>query len=106
MMLAVARFEAGRSDDGEVMLAFEDIVRVQDEERQSADVIGVKVRDEDGVDVVWIDRKLVHGDKRRRAAIDQGIDLFADEMKARVGSSARAEGVAAADELQVHETFL
>jgi hypothetical protein len=60
------------------------------------------VRDEDGVDVVRIDRELVHGDKRGRAAIDQGVDPFADQMKARVGSSARAEGVAAADELQMH----
>ncbi len=85
------------------MLTFEDIVRVQDEEGQSADVIGVKVRNEDGVDVIWTDRKLVHGNKRRRAAIDQCVDLIADEMKARVGSSARAEGIAAAVELQVHE---
>ena len=100
--LTVARLQARRPDNSEVVLAFEDIIRIEDEERQSADMIGVKVRDEDGVDVVWIDRELVHGDKRRRAAIDQGVDLLADQMKARIGSSARAEGVAAADELQMH----
>jgi hypothetical protein len=54
------------------------------------------------MDVVAIDRELVHADERRRAAIDQCIDPASDQMEAGIEASARAEGIAAADELQVH----
>ncbi len=46
--------------------------------------------------------KLVHGDERACAAIDQYVDLTAGEVQAGIKSSAGAEGVAAADELQSH----
>ncbi len=84
-------------------LALENVVGLENEERQAADVIGVEMRDEDRIDGVAVDRKLVHRDQRRRAAIDQRVDLPADQMKAGVESPAGAEGIAAADELQVHE---
>ena len=100
--LPVARFETGRPGDGERAFALEHVVRVQHEERHATDVIGVKVREEDDVDVVAIDRELVHRNERGRAAIDEGIDTPSDEMEAGIESSARAEGIAAADELQMH----
>jgi hypothetical protein len=65
-------------------------------------MIGVKMRDEDDVDVIAIDRKLVHGNQRRRPAIDQCVDVRPYKVKAGIESPARAESVAAADELQVH----
>src|SRR5208282_3321300 len=54
------------------------------------------------VDVVAIDPKLVHRDQRGRAAIDQRVDALSYEMEAGIESPARAEGIAAADELQIH----
>ena len=83
-------------------VAFGDVIGLEKEERQAGDVIGVKMRDENDFDVIAVDRKLVHGDERGRAAIDQRVDLVADEMEAGVESSAGAEGITAADELQVH----
>jgi hypothetical protein len=51
-------------------------------------MVGVKMREQDGVDVVAIDRELVHGNKRGGAAIDERIGIPPDEMKAGVESSA------------------
>jgi hypothetical protein len=65
-------------------------------------VILVEVREENEVDLVAIDRELVHRNQRTRAAIDQRIDISSDQMKARIETSARSECIAAADELQLH----
>jgi hypothetical protein len=62
----------------------------------------VKMRQEDRVDVVAGDRKLVHGNERACAAIDQYVGLTPGEVQAGIKSSAGAEGVAAADEFQSH----
>src|SRR5262245_8416074 len=62
----------------------------------------MKMREEDGIDVVAVDRKLVHRNERSRAAIDEYVDVASDEMKASVESSSRAERIAAADELKMH----
>ena len=61
------------------------------------------MRNENRLDCIAIDGKLVHGDKGRRAAIDQCVGIFGDEMKAGVEAPPGAEGIAAADELEVHE---
>src|SRR6516165_3370697 len=100
---AVARFESRRADDGQAGLTLEHVIGFKDEERQSADMVGMKMRDQDRVDVVAVDRKLVHGNKRSGAAIDQRIDVPPHEMKAGIESSARPERIAATDELQLHE---
>jgi hypothetical protein len=49
-----------------------------------------------------IDGEPVHRNQRARAAIDQYIDVSSGEVEAGIKSSAGAEGVAAADELQSH----
>jgi hypothetical protein len=97
-----ACFQSGRPDDGQRPRALGDVIGLEQEKRQPGNVIGMKMRDENDVDVVAVNRKLVHGDKRGRAAIDQRVDLVADEMEAGVESSPGAEGITAADELQVH----
>ena len=97
-----ARLQSRRADDGQRPRALGDVIGLEQEERQAGDVIGMKMRDENDVDGVAVDRKLVHGDERGRAAIDQRIDPVADEMEAGIESSAGAEGITAADELQVH----
>jgi hypothetical protein len=84
----VARFETGRSGDHERLIPLKDVVRFQDEERYAADMIGVKVRQQDQTDRVAIDRELVHRNERSRAAINQRVDVPPDQMKARVESPA------------------
>jgi hypothetical protein len=64
----------------------------------------VEVGDKDGADVVAVDREPVHRHERCRTAIDQDIDVASDQMKTGVESSAGTERIAAADELQLHET--
>jgi hypothetical protein len=63
----------------------------------------MKMRDQDGVDIVAVDRELVQGNERSGAAIDQRVDVAPDEMKAGIEPSARAERVTASDKLQLHE---
>jgi hypothetical protein len=65
-------------------------------------MIGMKVRNKNGRNGVAIDAKPVHGDKRGRPAIDQRVDVFPHQMEASIEPAAGTEGVAAADELQMH----
>jgi hypothetical protein len=98
----VTRFEAGRSGNGQRAFALEHIIGFKNEERHTADMVGVKMGDENGGNGIAVDRQLVHADQRGGAAVDQCIDVLADEMKAGVEPPAGAECVAAADNLQVH----
>jgi hypothetical protein len=66
-------------------------------------VVGVKMGDQYCLDGVAVDRKLVHRNERGRATIDERVEIATDQMETGVKSSARAERVAATDELQVHE---
>jgi len=54
----------------------------------AADVIGVEMRNEYRIDRIAVDRKLVHRDERGCAAIDQCVDLPADQMEAGIETSA------------------
>ena len=83
-------------------LALEHVVGLEHEERQAADVIFVKMGEEDDVDLVAIDREPVHRNERAGTAINQRVDISSEEMKARIKTSARSECIAAADELQLH----
>jgi hypothetical protein len=55
--------------------------------------------EQDGVDVIAVDRELVHANKRGGAAIDQRIGIPPEKVKAGIESSARAERVTASDKL-------
>src|ERR1700722_9110242 len=101
--LGQARLETRRTDDRERLCALADVIGLKQEERQTENVVGVKMRDENRLDSIAIDAKLVHCDKRRCAAIDQCVGIFADQMKTGIESPPGAEGIAAADELEVHE---
>ena len=94
--LRVARFEARRSDDGEEPVAFDDVVRFQNEEWHAADVIAVEVRKKDEINLVALDSELVHRHERGGSAIDQRVDVPSDQVEAGIETSARPEGIAAA----------
>jgi hypothetical protein len=63
----------------------------------------MKMGDQDCLDFVAVDRKLVHRNERGRATIDERVEIATDEMETGIESSARPERVAATDELQLHE---
>ena len=98
-----AGLETRRTNDRKRLRALADVIGLKQEERQTENVVGVKMRDENRLDGIAIDAKLVHCDKGRRAAIDQCVGIFADEMKAGIETTPGAEGIAAAYELEVHE---
>src|SRR6202011_769189 len=99
----IARFEAWRSDDGKARFPFEDVIGFEDEKGQAGDVVGMKMGDQDCLDFVAVDRKLVHRNERGRATIDERVEIATDEMETGIESSARPERVAATHELQLHE---
>src|SRR5262249_17229884 len=84
--------------------ALEHVIGFENEKRQPADMVGMKMRDQDRVDVVAVDREPVHANERSSAAIDQRVDVSPDKVKTSIEPSARAERVAASDKLQLHET--
>ena len=77
-------------------------VGVEHEIRNAAEMIAMEMGDQDGVDRVARDAEALEPNERGRAAIDQEIRALADHMEAGVELPARAERVAAADELQMH----
>ena len=68
-------------------LALQHVIGFQQKERHTADVIFVEMREENGVDVIAVDRKLVHRNEGSRAAVDEHVNVASDEMKASAKSS-------------------
>src|ERR1700678_804614 len=66
---------------------------IEQEERQSGKMIAVKMRDQDEIDIVARDIEPLQGRQRGGAAIDQEIDVFTGDMKARVEAAAGAERI-------------
>ncbi len=52
-------------------------LRVEQQKRQAGEMIAVKMRDQNEVDIVARDTLLLQRRQRRGAAIDQEIDVFA-----------------------------
>ncbi len=101
--LTETRFEVRRPDNGQGAFPLKHIVCLEQKEWNAADVIAVEVREEDAADVVALDPKLVHRNDRCRTTVDQNVEIAPDQMEAGIESSARTEGIAAPDELQLHE---
>jgi hypothetical protein len=78
----------------------QDELGVEHEKRDAAEMVGMKMRDQDGVDRFGVDGQAVERNERGRAAIDQHIHIAPDQMKAGVEPPAGAEGIPAAEELQ------
>src|SRR5687768_16687027 len=71
-------------------------LRIEQEERQSAKMVAVEMRDQYQVDAVADDTEPLQRQQRRGAAIDQEIDAGAGDMETGVGAATGAERVAAA----------
>src|SRR3984893_17909943 len=69
-------------------------------------MVGMEMGGDDQIDRIAVDAEPLHRDQRRGAAIDKEIYLTPDHMKASVEPPPRSEGVAAADELNVHARAL
>lgn len=93
---------AGRPHDGERSSAAADQLRVEDEERQPAKVIAVKMANKYSADRVRIDAEFAQGDHRRRAAIDQKRIGRAAHVEAGMEASTAAESVARSQKLHIH----
>src|SRR5262249_55487023 len=77
-------------------------LRIEQQERQSAEMIAVQMRYEDCVNAVGIDAELPHGYEARRSAVDQeGAACCLDE-EAGVEPPAATEGVTTAEKLDFH----
>ena len=79
-------------------------LRIEQQERQAAEMIAVKMRDQDQVDVVAPDVEPLQRRQRGGAAVDQEIDAAAGDMKAGIVPAAGAERIAAADKSQLHRS--
>ena len=98
----VPAFHTRRPRDRERPFAPAEEMRIEHEERQAREVIAMEMGDQDDVDVITGDAEPLERDQGGGAAIDQKIRAFAGDVKAGVETPARAERVAATDELDLH----
>jgi hypothetical protein len=75
---------------------------VEDERRETAKVIRMQVRQDDGFNRVRINTELAYCDHCRGAAVDEETRVTAIDQKTGVEASAGAERVARAEQLQSH----
>jgi hypothetical protein len=78
---------------------------VEQQKRQSGEMIAMKMRDQNEIDLVARDTEPLQRRQRGGAAIDQEIDVAAGDVKAGVISAARTQRVAAADKSQLHRSI-
>ena len=96
------RLQAGRTGDLERLRAARHELGLQQQERQSSEMIAMQMRHQHRRDPVGVDSPLADRHHRRGAAIDQEVDALARDVEAGVQPSARADRVAAADKSQLH----
>jgi hypothetical protein len=94
--------QPGRTNDRQRSFSLCDKLCVENEKRNAAEMIGMKMRKQYEIDRVTVNWQLFHGDERRRSTIDQELSANAIDMKTSVESSAGPESVAAADKLHAH----
>ena len=94
--------EAGRPGDGERTFAPRHELRVEQQERQRAEMVAVQVRQDDAVDLAVVEPARLERHHRGRAAIDQQGRLRGLEPEAGVEAAAGTEGVAGADDGETH----
>ena len=97
------RARAGRPRDQQRPFAAREKLRVEQQERQAAEMIAVQMRQHDAVDPVRIEPARLQRRQSRGAAIDQQRALGRFQPEAGVEAAARAEGVAGAGNRQSHE---
>src|SRR5262245_11828579 len=93
----VPALQAGPPCDRQRLRAFSCELRLEHEKRNAAEMIGVKMRQQNHINCIAVDSESLHRNKRRSAAIDQTSGSLCHNMKASVEAPARTEGVAGAD---------
>ena len=96
------RPRAGRAGDDQRTLAPRHELRVEQQERQRAEMVAVQMRQDDAVDIAVIEPARLQRHRRGRAAIDQQRRLRGFQPEAGVEAAAGAEGIAGADDGEPH----
>src|SRR5215204_2289408 len=99
---AIARCQPLRSSQRQRPRALGDDLRLQQQKRNTSEMVAMKMGHEDGVDRVAIDLQSSQSHERGGAAIDEKIGCFANDMKASVEATAGSECIPATNELQMH----
>ncbi len=94
--------DARGADDGQGRGALADVVGVQQEPDEAAEVVAMQVRDEDRRHPVGVEPELLHADERGRPAVEQECIVPQIDVKARLETAARSEGVPRADDGELH----
>src|SRR5579863_3774326 len=76
--------------------------RIQQEKRQAAEMIAMKMADHDAVDAVGIDALMFQRDEAGRAAIDEKAAARSGDEETGIESTATAERIAATDKSNLH----
>src|SRR5579872_2303526 len=108
LRLPKALREARRTVERERPVAPAHMLTIEHEEGQPAEMIAMEMADENGIDIVDEDARLFQGDERARAEIDEKPPARALEQEAGIEPAAAAEGIACANEPDLHgvSTFL
>ena len=77
-------------------------LRIQDEIGNPAEMIAVKMRDEDRINGVSVNPELLHGNQGCGAAVDQETSTLALNMEAGVETAAASKRIATADKSEFH----
>ena len=94
--------EARRARERERPSAPAHQMRVEQEERQAAEMIAMQVAHQHRLDAVGLDAETLERDQRGRPAIDQEARFRCRHQEAGVIPAAAAEGVAAAEKANLH----
>lgn len=101
-----ALFRRSRSGDEQRLVALADVIGVQKEERQTAEMVAVQVRQQNAVDAVGIDAESIDGNHRRRAAVDQKPSVRGSDHETGIEPPAGPERVAATEKPHFHRPAL
>ena len=95
-----------RTGDQQRLFPAGEKLRVEQEERQPAEMIAVQMREDDRVDAVGIDALPFQRRHGRGAAVDQQRALGGLQEEAGIEPATRAEGVAGTCDGQFHSEFI
>src|SRR5215210_3226068 len=76
-----------------------DVVSVHDEKGNSAEVVAVKVREQDGVDEQGVHPETLHSDERGSAAVDEQVRRRRAHVEAGLEAAPAPESVSASQKL-------
>ena len=79
---------------------------VDEEERETAKVVAMKVAEKNDIQPPWIKAGLFHRQQRRRSTVQQEEPVGGFNEIATLVAAAVAEGIATAENMKLHELIL